>query len=368
MALSKLNNDSFDDTAVHGRRNLIINGAMNVSQRGTSNTTSAAYLLDRFKTDFSGGALTTEQVSLTSSDTPYASGFRKALKFSNTTAGSTAASDYRRIQYFVEAQDVAGSGWEYTSSSSYVTFSFWVKSSVAGTYACNLQSNDGTAQNYSFEYTVSADTWTKVTHTAPGDSDITVNNDNGQGLRIYWWPYLGTNNTTSGHTNETWAAYSSSSQVKDFAQNWASTLNATFFVTGVQLEVGDKATPFEHRSFGEEMALCQRYYYMHADGGDASSASVGVGALYTGTILNCPVSFPVRMRAAPSLDHLNASNAYRFWRDGTSDYFNNFAAFYDGHPMGGAMEATSNVSGTQGQVGRIVLGGSAAYIAFDAEL
>ena len=107
---------------------------------------------------------------------------------------------------------------------------------------------------------------------------------------------------------------------------------------------------------------------MHADGGDAASASVGVGALYNGTSVNCPVSFPVRMRAAPSLDHLNSSNAYRFWRDGTSDYFDNFSHFYDGHPMGGALEATSNISGTQGQVGRIVLGGSAAYIAFDAEL
>lgn len=243
-----------------GRRNLIINGAMQIAQRGTSNTTSAVYLIDRFKTDFSGGALTNEQVSLTSSDTPYSYGFRKAQKFSNTTAGSTATTDYRRMTHVVEAQNIASSGWEYTSSSSYITLSFWVKSSVAGTYACNLQSNDGTAQNYSFEYTVAADTWTKVTHTAPGNSGITINNDTGEGLRIYWWPYLGTNNTTSGHTNEAWAAFSSSSQVKDFAQNWASTLNATFFVTGVQLEVGENSSDFEHLSFGEELALCQRYF------------------------------------------------------------------------------------------------------------
>ena len=274
-----------------GRRNLIINGAMQIAQRGTSNTTTNVYLLDRFKTDFDGGALTNEQVSLTSSDTPYSYGFRKALKLSNTTAGSTAASDYRRIQQRVEAQNIATSGWEYTSSSSYITFSFWVKSSVAGTYACNLQSNDGTAQNYSFEYTVSADTWTKVTHTAPGGSNITVNNDNGQGLRIYWWPYLGTNNTTSGHTNEAWANYNSSSQTKDFAQNWASTLNATFFVTGIQLEVGENASDFEHRSYGEELALCQRYYTeIQKASGQAVSASV---------IQLCGV-FPTEMRTTPS--------------------------------------------------------------------
>jgi len=301
--------DSFSAVST-GRRNLIINGAMNVAQRGTSNTTSAVYLLDRFKTDFGGGVLTNEQVSLTSSDTPYASGFRKALKFSNTTAGSTAASDYRRIQYFVEAQDVANSGWEYTSSSSYITLSFWVKSSVAGTYACNLQSNDGTAQNYSFEYTVAADTWTKVTHSAPGDSDITVNNDTGQGLRIYWWPYLGTNNTTSGHTNEAWAAYSSSSQVKDFAQNWASTANATFFVTGVQLEVGNSASPFEHRSYGEELALCQRYFYRIYAKGSVQSYNCFPfsGFCRSSTLAQIPIHWNQPMRSVPTMSYAGASS------------------------------------------------------------
>ena len=346
-------------------RNLIINGAMQVAQRGTSETTSSRYLLDRFKTDFSGGALTTEQVSLTSSDTPYANGFRKALKLSNTTAGSTAASDFRRIQYFVEAQDVAGSGWEYTSSSSYVTFSFWVKASVAGTYVGTLQSNDGTAQNYSFEYTVSANTWTKVTHTAPGDSDITVNNDNGQGLRLYWWPHLGTNFTTSGHTNEAWAAYNGSSQAKDFAQNWASTLNATFFVTGVQLEVGEVATPFEHRSFGDELRRCQRYYYLLAEG---TASTIPTGSYYNSTLVAFTVIFPTEMRATPALKNPSVTDGYSIYANNSEDTFNQINSIARNTKRGASLDISSGVGGTAGHSGPMRTRNASSYVAFDSEL
>ena len=238
MAVSRINEAGLNVNQ-YGNRNLIINGAMQVAQRGTSTTTSGDFICDRFSSDSSGGTVTHEQVSVSSSDTPYSSGFRKALKLTNTSAGSTATTDYRRILTKIEAQNIASSGWEYTSSSSNITLSFWVKSSLAGTYSVSMYTADGTTQNYSFDYTLVADTWKKVSHTIPGNSNITINSDNGEGYRISIWPHLGTNYTTSGHTDETWAAYSSSSQTGDYAQNWSSTASATFFVTGVQLEVGD---------------------------------------------------------------------------------------------------------------------------------
>ena len=247
------------DDQVIGRRNIIINGDMRVYQRNSSTTTSNAYVVDRFKTDYLGGTLTTTRESLSSSDTPYTHGFRNSVKLTNTSAGSTAASDFRRLGQTIEAQDLANSGWNYTSATSFITLSFWVKSSLAGTYSGDLYNEDGN-QGYHFDFTLSANTWTKVTHSIKGGSGVVINNDNGSGMIVRLMPYLGTNYTTSGATAETWATYSSAYITGDYAQNWASTASATFEVTGVQLEVGDIATPFEHRSFGEELSLCQRYF------------------------------------------------------------------------------------------------------------
>ena len=343
-------------------RNLIINGAMQVAQRGTSftNPANTAYTLDRWKvTHIHGGAVDISQ----STEAPV--GFYNSLKVDVTTAdASVAASDMYMVYQLVE--DNTARHLEIgTSDAVSVSVSFWVRSSKTGTYCVNIKTNDSTRAFVS-EYTInSANTWEKKEVSLTLDTTGSWYSAN-VALSLGFVIMAGTNYHIS---NETWTT--TSSNFAPATSNQVNGLDSTaneWYITGVQLEIGETATPFEHRSFGDEMAKCQRYYYMHAYGGDAASASVGVGALYTGTILNCPVSFPVRMRAAPSLDHLNSSNAYRFWRDGTSDYFDNFAAFYDGHPMGGAMEATSNVSGTQGQVGRIVLGGSAAYIAFDAEL
>ena len=253
--------DQIADTSVHGRRNLIINGAMQVAQRGTSSTAANYETVDRFQNSRStDGGVTQSQTDLTSGS-PYDEGFRHVYRQTMSTASSTPdAGHYLAALQLIEASTVATSGWNYTSDSSYLTVSFWVKSSVAGTYVFQFRTNDGTAQAYTFEYTLVADTWKKVTHSIPGNSNITINNDNGRGLELYWWVYLGTSYDDSSHTNEVWEAYSGSSQCKPFAQNWTTTANATFDVTGVQLEVGDKATPFEHRSYGEELALCHRYF------------------------------------------------------------------------------------------------------------
>ena len=132
---------------------------------------------------------------------------------------------------------------------------------MAGTYYVLLKSHDGTAQGFTSAFTLVADTWKKIEVTVPGNSNITVNTDNGYGLRCYVVPYFGTDYTTSGHTSDAWQALSNSNLAPDYAQNWANTANATFDLTGWQVEVGTSASPFEHEDIGTTLRKCQRYYY-----------------------------------------------------------------------------------------------------------
>ena len=246
--------------------NLIINGAMQVAQRGTSSTTNGYGSVDRFPiyNQSTDEAPTHAQVDVASGTTPYTLGFRKALKITNGNQTSGAGgNDLVAISYGIEAQDLATSGWNYLSSSSNITLSFWVKSSVAQNFYVMLRAEDGTQYNYVIETgSLSADTWTKVTKTIPGNSNLTINNDNGRGMLMEFVLFRGTNGTGSLTLNQ-WAAYNSSIRYPDITSTWYTTNDATFEITGVQLEVGDSATDFEHRSIGHELALCQRYYYRY---------------------------------------------------------------------------------------------------------
>ena len=244
-------------------RNLIINGAMQVAQRGTSFTASASYPVDRFRT-YWGGAdenPTVAQVDVASGTTPYTLGFRKAIKITNgDQSGGAGTGDYLFLRYKVEAQDLAESGWNYTSASSYITLSFWVKSSVPQTFQCRLETQDGTKKNYPFETgSLSQDTWTKVTKTIPGNSNITVENDTGTGLELWWELFRGTSETDNSVTNEAWGD-PTTNRTKDQTATWWTTDNATYEITGVQLEVSDYATDFEHRPFAVEERLSKRYF------------------------------------------------------------------------------------------------------------
>ena len=255
--------------------NLVTNGAFQIAQRSTSSTAQGLKTVDRWQ--YGGGGLdenpTQAQHALTSSDTgPWAKGFRYSyhLTNGNQTSGAGAA-DYVDMATRIEAQDIANSGWDYTSASSYITLSFWVKSSVAQNFYGFLKTADGTSQSYPFETgSLSANTWAKVTKKIPGNSNITVNNDNGEGLRITFTPFYGTDLTASSATLNTWAAFSGSAHTPDQTSTWYTTNDATFEITGVQLEVGDVATNFEHRSYGDELARCQRYYEaLHMNAGTA---------------------------------------------------------------------------------------------------
>ena len=169
-------------------KNIIINGAMQVAQRGTSSTVDGYGTVDRFQCDHGtvDEAPTQAQVDVTSGTEPYTKGFRKAFKITNgnQTSGAQAASVVR-CRYCVEAQDMANSGWNYLSSSSSITLSFYIKSSIAQNFFCDLHTSDGTAQGFSFQTgSLSADTWTKITKTIPGNSNLTFNNDKAALQRI----------------------------------------------------------------------------------------------------------------------------------------------------------------------------------------
>ena len=281
-------------------RRLTINGAMTISQRGTSSTSTGYQTVDRFTVLTNGvdEAPTQAQADVAAGTTPYTLGFRKSLKITNGNQTSGAgSSDYIIVRHKIEAQNLANSGWNYKSTSSNVTLSFWIKASVAQNYYFSVLSSDGTLQNFPMETgSLTADTWTKITKTIPGATNVQFNNDNGIGIELDWWPFAGTDYTASGVALNTWAAYASGTRFPDHTSTWYTTNDATLEITGVQLEVGSVATDFEHRSFGDELRRCQRYFQFFGRDDKLVYTTQTLGSYNPARFF----VFPVEMRAAPT--------------------------------------------------------------------
>ena len=370
LTVDNINTTSINSGQASGRKNLIINGAMQVAQRGTSATNSGYGTVDRFRVQYSGTdeAPTQEQVDVASGTTPYTLGFRKALRITNGNQTSGAGtSDSTHFQYYAESQDIANSGWNYLSSSSFVTLSFWIKSSVAQNFQGRVRTRDGTSQNYAFETgSLSADTWTKITKTIPGNSNLQFDNNTEKNLQTDIFAFLGTDDTSSAVSLDTWAAYASGTQVKDVTPTWYTTNNATLEITGVQLEVGSTATDFEHRTFGEELALCQRYFFkVQGDSGDR----VGIGGYSThASEARFDAVFPVTMRSNPTL---SGAGTAQFDSTPDSADFNCSSLTIDSTPTGlvssiGLQIASSGMTG--GTSGGIRFRSNSSFISFEAEL
>ena len=274
----------YDDGAL-SNRNLIINGAMQVAQRGTSSSLSsgAIFLIDRFQTyEGTGGSLNIEQSTTAPDDFYYSS------KWTVTSADTSLASGEQAwVRQRIEGNNMAHLGWG-TSSAKTVTLSFWVRSSVTGTFAGSFQNSDGN-RVYPYTYSISsANTWEHKKVTLTGDTTGTWLKTNGNGCTIYWSFGMATNlQGTAG----AWAASSArtaSGETQLIANN-----GATFYMTGVQLEVGDTATPFEHRSYGDELTKCQRYY-------EEPNGSSRVGDPSSGTY-SVQYNYTVTKRATPTI-------------------------------------------------------------------
>ena len=281
-----------------GRRNLIINGAMQVAQRGTSATgvSSSGYkTCDRWLFNYN-----TTIVNTISQDSDAPSGFGSSLKVDCTTAdASLAAGNFLIIQHRIEGQNLQGLKYG-DSGAEAVTLSFYVKSNKTGAASLGLLQPDNSNKMYSSSYTInSANTWEQKTVTFTGDTSGLINNDNGIGLQIDFFLNSGSNFTTGTLTND-WQALDN---VDRNASNlgFGGSTDDYFAITGVQLEVGSVATPFEHRSYGEELALCQRYYQKLFSSTNYGYPTSSIVMAYISTDAFGSVSFAQPMRAAPTL-------------------------------------------------------------------
>jgi len=280
-------------------RNLVINGAMQVAQRGTA--TSNGYTLDRWA--FNSTGMDDFAFSITQNTSSGLSEFPNSLKFTTTTAESAVdANDRAYFDYRIEGQNLQNLGYG-TSDAKTMTLSFWVKSSVTGTYASFIYQDDASpARSYLANWTIdTANTWEKKTITIAGDSGGNINNDNGPAFYLRWFLFAGSDWSGSSTPLHTWGSTVGRTEAPNQTAQVPLTNNSTWELTGVQLEVGSVATPFEHRSYGEELARCQRYYYK--PGGDIETwrnwaNSHGIGYIW----------FPVQMRIAPSVS--NTANSY----------------------------------------------------------
>ena len=303
-------------------RNLINNGAMQVAQRGTSSTVNGFGSIDRWQFNYGGhdNAITQSKINVAPTETGAGTaGFRNAFRITNGDQSSGfGTTDYFQFQQMIEDQNIANSGWIVNDSNSNITLSYWIRSSVAQEFFGFVETYHGDDWMYGWSTGVlPADTWTKITKTISGRSNLTWGNDNGNGLLVAPVTLWGTNYTDSSVGNDAWHQYFSSSRTPDATSTWWTTNGATVDITGVQVEVGSVATDFEHRSFAQELALCQRYFYMMVNASDGQKP-VLTATCYTDGSLFGQRSFPVTMRANPSVYQVSSSAYYRAYGDNTS--------------------------------------------------
>ena len=288
-------------TSVNGgqlsNRRLNINGAMRVAQRGTvTGITSSQYAgPDRYR--FANNGHGTYTISQDSS-APTGSGFSNSLKIDCTTADtSLAANANNNISYRMEGQDcqLIRKG---TSDAKQLALQFWVKSNKTGNYAFQLKDGDN-IRSFTTTYTISsADTWEQKKIIIPADTTGVLGDDNGDSLLFTFWLSAGSD-FTSGSASTSWYGNVSANLAYGHNVNIADSTSNTWYMTGFQVEIGNVHTDFEHRSFGQEMQLCKRYYQLNQG---------NTGYAYGSTAFRAVISGTVEMRAAPSIAIVNGTN------------------------------------------------------------
>ena len=360
-------------------RNMIINGGALVAQRAKDATEvqSTGYgSVDRFRLEYSGTDEAPVQLQSTlsssdSGDNPYKAGLTRAFHVRNGNQTSVGAADYLIVLYRIEAADLRNSGWDYTNPNSFVTLSYYIKVNTGQNFYVTLKTADGTPQKYAMETgTLSNQTWKRVTHTIPGNSNLQFDENTDEGLEIEWSLFRGTDYTGSMSLNA-WAAQNNSVRTPDQTNTWYDTNNANFELTGVQLELGPVATPFEIKTFADELRRCQRYFfklggYYPADSEVYTTLAFGIHA--NSTTAKTHIIHPVTMR---STDITYAASDITFDDDVASYSSGNFSSVGTSQSSGNMTTVnftTANYGASAGRVTRCLVSSVGGFISADCEL
>ena len=346
-------------------RNLMINGAMNVAQRGTSVAslvdTSGYKTCDRWFFNVYSGTFTQSQ----SSDAP--DGFANSIKFDCTTAETPGGADQTALYQHMEGQNIQAIK-KGTSEAKPLVASFWVKSTVTGTACVELVDNDSSYRTNSQSYTInSANTWEHKTVTFPPDTGgSTMDNDNASSMYFAFWLVAG-GNYTSGTLQTSWGSITNANRAVGQTINIGSSTDNNFYLTGVQLEVGQNPTEFEHEPFERTLAKCKRYFE-RINSLSSSSSIIGVGFQYNNDPQSVYQSRFSEKRTTPSLAVSNVSHLQRI-RAGTSDVSSNISSIsFSGTSKIGTLHDVSSQSNNIGDGAYLRFQSTDGTLDYDAEL
>ena len=362
-------------------KNMIINGSMQVAQRGNGPSSSTGgsgffHTADRifnfdnlvaanFTRETTNGVLGTESGNTFKEAHPYSWKFA-----SNGTVGSINAGDRIFTSYKFEGQSVQHM-LKGTANAKPVTLSFWVKSTQTGNHQVNLVDITNTRQIGATYAVSSAGTWEKKVITFAGDTTGAISKVANNQFSIEWWLTAGTT-YTSGSVPTSWEANAAADRNAGGAANYVAGSGRTWQITGIQLELGSNCTPFEYRTYAEELRMCSRYFYNHTDGG--GDRIIGKGAFNSNSQFEATVHFKEMMRDQPSLVVADATDAFRIHHSGSTHDFNNLnihAKNLIGSDYGGCTAISlyrGGCPGTLGRGGNLVCLSNAAYVHFNAEI
>jgi hypothetical protein len=356
-----------------GRKNMVINGDMRIWQRGdttTSVTGNSYYSADRFRNvTISAGTWTLSK----STTVPIGQGFAASLKYDCTTANaSLSAGSLLMLEHRFEGQDMQ-SLKKGTANAESLTLSFWVRSNKTGTYIAELRDEDNN-RTISQSYTIDAsDTWEKKILTFAGDTTGALDNDNALSFYASFYLAAGTD-YSSGTLSTSWGTRTNVNRAVGQV-NLADSTSNEWYITGVQLEVGKNATEFEHRSYGEELALCQRYCYVISQDGNSPFDGYTMlcrGHTYSSSNIYGYMMLPVPMRIPPSFSNLGSNSTPLRWTDWNNSNVTGFTIneLYGWNHLGGRIRLDKTSAFTAQRAGLIWFDGalSGQKIAFDAEL
>ena len=291
-------------------KSLVINGAMAVAQRGVEETDVLAagyHTVDRMR--YSVTQLATLRTTVSQS-TEAPAGFGHSWKVEVTTTQAAGDDSGLRLQYRVEGRDMQHLDWG-TANAKSLSVSFWVRSSVAGDYSLTLYRDEATDRNIGTTFTITADeasnnTWKLITHTFPGDQTTAVTDDEACRLELTISMTAGTDFRATNNTS--WDNYATGRYAFGHTANFTASVNSTFYVTGLQITPTDAPIEFQHETYGETLAKCQRYYTFMRSGIPATSTFTlfAIGRGNTGTNARFAVPHPVTMRATPALSSSGA--------------------------------------------------------------